>query len=310
MSLTREQASIVRQICLLFLISLSMFNTPLWAEESTGHRQESFSLPVRIVDGPPRTAEDAAKEAQTDKRETDDLVAQQSMAQSTEQIVWLSIAQLVLGVASTMALLYSLHLNRWSARNAMEANRFTRDAIDYEHANAQRELRAYIGVTEVSLIVPGQYKPQTTEGETADTSLLIRYRNFGQTPASDLVCFGYFVIFKDFRPMKEAFENALCDEHIVAMQKRNSISRFILNGNQEHETKVPIFKEEDRQFLSDFHAQRCDLYVFGNIHFTDCFEKSWKLNFCHVRDRNSDQFIPYEHFNRLQAMPHLYPSGA
>lgn len=92
-----------------------------------------FPLHIRIVAYPEeaeraeRRAEDAAQ------RERDDLAAQQSMAESTEQIVVISLQKLILGAFGTsitaignFSLLYSLILNKRSTKAAIDAVEISR----------------------------------------------------------------------------------------------------------------------------------------------------------------------------------------
>jgi hypothetical protein len=105
-----------------------------------------LSLPVRIIKNPEQSETDKRSEKEAQQRDIEDLAAQQLMAKATDEIVWLSKLQLFLTLCGTLALLYTIRLNRHATNAAVEANKNTAKSIDQERENAQRELRAYIRV--------------------------------------------------------------------------------------------------------------------------------------------------------------------
>lgn len=101
---------------------------------SNGISATDFSIPVQIVEDPERT-EAAKRERQEDvQRDMDNLVAQQGVDQSTKNIVGLTILQTILALLGTLALLYSLHLNRKATRAAVSAADAAREALGAERA--------------------------------------------------------------------------------------------------------------------------------------------------------------------------------
>ena len=103
-------------------------------------RAAPFSVPVRILEQPEESESAKLEKEVAAKREVEDLLAQQSMANLTEQIVFWTKLQFALGVGGTIALLYMFHLTR-KATKAAEA------AVDITRQIGQSEIRAYLAVT-------------------------------------------------------------------------------------------------------------------------------------------------------------------
>lgn len=100
----------------------------------SGDKPFRFGLPVRILEEP-EEAEDAKRQQQESaQREIDDLIAQQSMANSTEEIVLWTRLQFLLAFGGTCALIYSLHLNRTATNAAVKAADAAREALGAERA--------------------------------------------------------------------------------------------------------------------------------------------------------------------------------
>ncbi|BCG77800.1 hypothetical protein [Mesorhizobium sp. 113-3-3] len=110
--------------------------------QSEGRRQgnggnnstQPFSVPVRILEEPEEAESTKLEKQEAAQREIDDLAAQQGVDQSTKKLVLLTIAQTVLAFFGTIALLYSLLLNRKATYAAVEASTAAREAIGVERA--------------------------------------------------------------------------------------------------------------------------------------------------------------------------------
>jgi hypothetical protein len=90
-------------------------------EASSRDGASQFSLPVRILEEPDEAMDAKRQQQEGVQREKEDLIAQQSMARSTEEIVLWTRLQFLLALAGTGALLYTLRLNRKATNAAVAA---------------------------------------------------------------------------------------------------------------------------------------------------------------------------------------------
>ncbi|MCY0149772.1 hypothetical protein OEG84_19180 [Hoeflea sp. G2-23] len=125
-----------------------------------------FAIPIIIIEDAENAERAERREADSDQRERDDLTAQQSMAESTERIVFISWWQLGLATAGTILVFGSLGAAFW-------ANWIARDT-------AKRQLRAYVAV-------PGGVLSPVKDSKTK-LRYDIRIENTGQTPAYNVSC--------------------------------------------------------------------------------------------------------------------------
>lgn len=103
------------------------------ATQGAQDKTRPFSLPVRVIEYPEQSEADKRQQNESRQREVKDLAAQQSMADGTQDIVWLSKLQLFLASFGALALLYSLHLTREATKAAKDAIHLdNRPWLDFE----------------------------------------------------------------------------------------------------------------------------------------------------------------------------------
>ncbi len=220
------------------------------------------SLPVRILEQPKQSEADKRSQQEAAEREKQDLSAQQAMASGTKWLVWLSIAQIVLAFFGTIALIYSILLNRRATNAAVQANSNTIIAIEQEQANAQRQLRAYILVRECRIdsffvgLVP---------------KAVVTIENFGQTPAAKMVG----VINIHITQTEDENNQTVADEEFFAV--RESESPLAPSG------KVPM-TIETKEVVSEHNFQQVisgakSVFVFGRIEYVDSFDEPRRTEF-------------------------------
>jgi hypothetical protein len=81
------------------------------------HQAAPFGIPVRILEEPKQSEDAERQQQEATEREIEDLVAQQNMADATDQLVLLTKLQFFLGMVGTGALVYTLYLN-WRSTDA------------------------------------------------------------------------------------------------------------------------------------------------------------------------------------------------
>lgn len=149
------------------------------SDQSKAHQ---FSLPVRIIQSQEDASSAKAREAKSDEHDAKDLDAQIRSADAAQEQVRLTQLSLVLAAIGTIGLIVSLAYNRKAIWAAAEANETARKAIAQEQINAQKQIRAYLQISEAAIqriqvgTVPGQ---PTQPG----IGIFTKIKNFGQSPA-------------------------------------------------------------------------------------------------------------------------------
>ncbi len=132
---------------------------------------QSYSVPVRIIEQPDsKTETDRLREQAADDREIKDLSVQESLRDIAENTFNLSIAQLILTIIGTIAIIYSLRLARQSTAAAIAS-------VQVTSQTSRDQLRAYVLVDLSGIVF----------NEEGGASVMVRVRNGGQTPALNMV---------------------------------------------------------------------------------------------------------------------------
>jgi hypothetical protein len=145
--------------------------------EGDENNQSGFAIPFRLESSPDDAERAKESEQETRKHDAADLVAQQRAATAAEESARASKWQVWLGAAGAIGLIASLIFSALGVRYAAKGNANTIKAINQEQANAQRQIRAYVGIS-----TAGVY------GVEADGLPIfhIELKNFGATPAKSL----------------------------------------------------------------------------------------------------------------------------
>lgn len=148
-------------------------------QEAGQERATPPGLPVRILEEPEQSEDAKRQEKEAAEREIEDLAAQKSMAESTEEIVFWTMLQFALAFLGTCALIYSLFLNRRATNAAVAAANAARDAIGVERAWLMWQN-----------FVIGDVKDSEVDGLFVkdSTYFLAVWINSGRSPAVDVRC--------------------------------------------------------------------------------------------------------------------------
>lgn len=140
-------------------------------DQGGDQRPEPFSVSVRILEEPEQSESAKREQQEANQREIDDLLAQQGMNEATNRIVALTLAQTILAFFGTIALLYSLFLNRKATLAAVSAAEIAQQAIGAERA---------------WLVLSGQQITQTKNDSVNFDEMVgisLRWKNLGRSPA-------------------------------------------------------------------------------------------------------------------------------
>ena len=165
---------------------------------------------VRILEEPELSESAKREQSEATQREKDDLVAQQLAAESAYRNLWIALSQTIIAVFGTVALIYSLYLNRKATRAAESAVKVTEKAVALAEAaneataksnaiavhNARIDQRAWVILEIVSI---GPVRRQKDRQIQVRVNVIAK--NTGKTPATGL-CFN-MAIFSLFDNRKE-----------------------------------------------------------------------------------------------------------
>lgn len=243
------------------------------ASDGTGQTPQGFSIPVRIIDDPLEAERVKQREERAERREADDLVAQQRSAIAAERsaaasedqnrAAWIQVLLTFMGTVSLLITLLLTRQSVWQSRLATaEANRSARaaeEAIAVTREIGERQLRAYVGVIGISILY--------TDTEWMP-NVRINYKNSGQTPAYRLTnrarC--YF-----------SWDKKIPDpnHHLDEPEERG----MDLHPGDDRVTTKQIFRKQWDNNKDDLVSGKKILYVFGKISYVDAFNKSHYTNY-------------------------------
>jgi hypothetical protein len=185
-----------------------------------------------------------------EQRANSDLVAQESMADSTKEIVGISEWQLYVGGVGIVFLVLTLVLTAKATNAAVEANRIARKS-------AERQLRAYVTVEAI----------QTHPGDDP-MAYKVEWKNTGQTPATDVVTYTNWESRIDALPDDFAYPKALINDSAVL-------------GPSQHMNAWTIFIPG--QMIQRVRRDILRLFVWGAAEYNDVFEDAprRRTEFCY-----------------------------
>jgi hypothetical protein len=182
---------------------------------------------------------------------------------------------------------------------------------------AKRQLRAYLGVgaDDFSFDTPGEADPNYVpidadnpiSGQIFRDFLNVKVRNFGQTPALDVIVFSNVTGFQPFStlPPDSFFSTGPGAKHdtIPTGNIRQFISRFTLQPGQISVSKHLI---GDVRGITRARNQQESIYVWGRIYYRDIYNRPWRTRFCYVWEPwhpSGARFVPYEKYNGEDQQP-------
>jgi hypothetical protein len=139
-----------------------------------------------------------------------------------------------------------------SAVAAEESARETRNLVWNAEATAERQLRAYVHVRDVVMAMMN---------EGCDPNIMIIIKNFGQTPAREIVNTHEVQVALDPSESSFVLDRAKRGEIVDLAPGQETFSRFSIPFNQWEDMKPGL------------NAKKQVFYVFGRIDYVDVFNK-------------------------------------
>lgn len=207
---------------------------------------QPFSVPVRIVEQPEtKTDADRLREETADARDAKDLAIQEGLKDLAQETLRLSYAQIILAALGTIRLFYSLFLARRSTAAAISALELTRQM-------ARDQLRPYVLVD----------TSRVSFDQTGGASVIITFRNGGQTPAVAMVTVAN---------MKVDDPNYPTPFPPISFEDPSLKSKFSLLPESMREKQVgPIAAGPARALASG----EVIMYIWGEVRYSDIFGRS------------------------------------
>lgn len=201
----------------------------------------------------------ANERANNDKHDEKDLVAQESMATSTHWIMWFTGAQIFLTLFGTWLVWRSLTLTRVAVNAAVEGNTHTIAANEQQRISSQRQLRAYMTVSDCSY-------------QALDDGYLlsVKIRNSGQTPAFNV------------RHMSESYAGEYPDGGDRPHLEVPGTHATPVGPGEALECARRLYVGDPAEVLTRLSKREIGLWIQGTALYEDCFENPRYLKFRYV----------------------------
>lgn len=251
------------------------------SERPTGR----FSVPVRIIENPIEAKRTEEREERAEKREADDLVAQQRAALAAERAAGAAWAQAALTFAGTVALIWTLLLTRRSVALA-------RQSADAAVALADMEAPALF-VWEAEIVEfhrAGEVGPDGAERVTPTARL--HFGNYGRTPAVLLGVEGNVLLTRRLPP----------EPYYGPGTNRVPTFRIVKAGEESGDAPIEIvggpLSEQDVRLPGGLGA----FYVYGRLIYRDPFGGRAETGFGYGVGGGGQRWnVPFEKYNYRKA---------
>jgi hypothetical protein len=169
---------------------------------------------------------------------------------------------------------------------------------------SRRELRAYVGVESLEFRAPDisatEYEapPADAPGIVSRNRLAITVKNFGQTPAYDVMVFAYFATSEFGTTLPPEFYEANDSDSTPGDGVRVTYSRTLISRDQSHQAVISLW---DITELRRAHEGTAAATIYGRIYYRDAFDRTWRTRFAYVwqpwEEDTDEEFVPAEHYN-------------
>ena len=186
----------------------------------------------------------------------------------------------------------------------------TRGLVKGAERTERRQLRAYVGMESLNFecanLKEKHYKPAdlTTIGLIHKDFLVVKVRNFGQTPAYGVTVYAYPVATDySIRLPDDFFEQNDTADVISMAEVRPTLARFMLHRDQTELLKHALIDITD---IRDAIAKKRTIHVFGRIYYRDIYGRPWRTKFCYTWEPwhpGGSRFVAYEEYNEEDQVP-------
>jgi len=160
---------------------------------------------------------------------------------------------------------------------------------------ARRQLRAYVGINAIDIEAPNLKKAGYEVPANPPAGFIYKdfvvplIKNFGQTPASDVLVIVNWI---PVTPFGYLLPDNFPYQDYSTSGGTTTASRFVLDPGQIHTGKVKIDK---LKFFRDAQSKATSLYIYGHIDYTDIYNRRWQREFSYAYEPwrpEGDRFVP------------------
>lgn len=202
--------------------------------------------------------------------EEEDLLAQRSMAESTEKMLYVSLIQIVLSVIGTIIVLYSLHLNRCATNAAITTSKIAADQFAAD--------RPWISLL---LYSAGPFINSIYDEKMINNGIIFRFTwiNSGRSPALNIKAHTYIIALnREDYPLDAPIDYEMIFEHSRISRKINSDENVsALGPNMEFSSGVVILDDRD---ASLFREHKSRVFVYACVQYKDIYSTEMRKSEC------------------------------
>jgi len=165
---------------------------------------------------------------------------------------------------------------------------------------SKRQLRAYVGIEAIELVIPHLYEstyaiPEDipTGGFVYEDYIKITLRNFGQTPSHDAV------VTLNWQPV--IFGTMLGDDFAFEDLGDSGVARYFIDAGSKQAALLILKNNSDIIVFRDASVRNCSVHFYGHIDYTDAFRTRWRRDFLYAYEPwgvPDARFVPYGARNR------------
>ncbi len=181
----------------------------------------------------------------------------------------------------------------------------TKNLVEGTDDTAKRQLRAYVGVgaNDFSFELPDEtdpaYKPVDLNAppQILKDFLVINVKNFGQTPAHDVVVFGNVTPTLGASDLPQDFFSKMGSPDKIDASTGIFVSTLMLQPQQTATSKHVIL---DVRPFTAAKSRNVTIFVWGQIYYKDIYERTWRTRFCYSWEPwhpPGARFVPYKTHN-------------
>ena len=167
----------------------------------------------------------------------------------------------------------------------------------------RRQLRAYVGIEDISFEVMSKADPDYQPADLASSGyvrrdfIVTKTRNFGLTPAYRVTVFAYLVD-TEFPNRLAADYFAQNDQDVFPTGKiRAAVTRALVQRGQSEIIKSAL---RDIRVIQQARDKERQIFIYGRVYYYDAYDRPWRTRFCYAWEPwhpAGERFVPYEYHN-------------
>lgn len=203
----------------------------------------------------------------------------------------------IIAISTVIIALFTVVLGLFTVSLSVSTRHLVRNAVNTE----RRQLRSYMGVQKIELIFRNNVKQNVgvergSVGWIWPDVLLVNYKNFGITPASEVYIHVNWIDLPYGMILPDDFGYIDKNDAIFEGTEPN-YSYEIVDGGQGKITTVNI---PNANIFKEAKSRKKFVYIYGHIDYTDIYKCRWQRSFCFLYEPwgpRSDPFVAHSQHN-------------